>query len=254
MQGSTVRVYLAGGVAVEAGDHLVTESHLPGRQGRLLFAVLAVEHRRAVPREELAETLSDGDPPPSWDTALRAVVSKLRTALRESLGPKTIESAFGCYQLQLPAGAWIDLEAATDAIHLAESLVRDGRTSEAGGWAGPAWAISGRPFLPGEDGPWIDRQRELLRDVRIRSLCCLAEISTTDGEPRLAVRDAAEAVQLDPFGERAYRLLMRAHAAAGDRAAAIKTYERCRELLAEELGLDPSSETEAVYLEILRHG
>jgi len=247
-----VRVYLAGGVAVEAGRHLVTESELPGRQGRLLFAVLAAEHRRAVPREELSEILWDETPPPSWDTALRALVSKLRTAVREALGANAVESAFGCYQLQLPSSPWIDLEAAADAIHRAEALVLERRISEAAGWAGPAWAISGRPFLPGEEGAWIDRQRDRLRDIRIRALCCLAEISTAGGEPTLAARDAAEAVQLDPFGERAHRLLMRAHAAAGDRAAALQAYERLRRLLADELGADPSPETHAVYLEILR--
>jgi DNA-binding SARP family transcriptional activator len=47
---------------------------------------------------------------------------------------------------------------------------------------------------------------------------------------------------------------MRAHAAAGNRADALRAYERCRCLLAEELGVSPSPQTEAVYLDILRSG
>lgn len=45
---------------------------------------------------------------------------------------------------------------------------------------------------------------------------------------------------------------MRAHLAAGDRAEAVRTHERLRDLLAEELGVDPSAETAALYLEVLR--
>jgi len=45
---------------------------------------------------------------------------------------------------------------------------------------------------------------------------------------------------------------MRAHAAVGNRAEALRVYERCRSVLTEELGVPPSPQTEAVYLEILR--
>jgi hypothetical protein len=57
---------------------------------------------------------------------------------------------------------------------------------------------------------------------------------------------------LEPFRERGYRLLMQAQSATGHDAEALRTYERCRVLLAEELGAYPSPETEAVYLDILR--
>ena len=45
---------------------------------------------------------------------------------------------------------------------------------------------------------------------------------------------------------------MRAHALAGNRAEALRVYARCRQILSEELGVDPSPPTESVYLEILR--
>jgi Bacterial transcriptional activator domain len=45
---------------------------------------------------------------------------------------------------------------------------------------------------------------------------------------------------------------MQAHAAVGNRAEALRVYERCRSLLSEELGVPPSPQTEAVYLDILR--
>jgi DNA-binding SARP family transcriptional activator len=59
-------------------------------------------------------------------------------------------------------------------------------------------------------------------------------------------------VVLDPFREPSHRLLMRALGALGNRAGALKAYDRLRSTLAEELGTSPSPETEDVYLEILR--
>jgi len=60
--------------------------------------MLAVEHRRAIARDELADELWPEQPPRSWETALRAVVSKLRTALSASgvAADNLIANAFGC--------------------------------------------------------------------------------------------------------------------------------------------------------------
>src|SRR5690606_2443544 len=70
-----VRIYLAGRMCVEVpGRGLTDQSALPGRQGRLLLAYLTLR-RVPVPREELADVLWPDAPPPSWETALSAVVS-----------------------------------------------------------------------------------------------------------------------------------------------------------------------------------
>ena len=71
------------------------------------------------------------------------------------------------------------------------------------------------------------------------------------GYPEAATAAATEAVALEPYREHAYLQLIRAQAAAGNRAEALHTYERCRRLLAEELGVSPSPQTEAAYLAAL---
>jgi DNA-binding SARP family transcriptional activator len=86
----------------------------------------------------------------------------------------------------------------------------------------------------------------------LRSLECRAEILVGKGDYTLALGDAGEVVALEPFRETGYQLLMRAHAGAGNPAEALRVYERCRALLAYELGASPSAPTEALYLEILR--
>jgi DNA-binding SARP family transcriptional activator len=252
---ASLRIYLAGSICAVRGSALVPQSRLPGRQGRLAFAMLAADRDRALSPDEFAEQLWDGGPPRAWDAALRAIVSKLRSALADvGLPPDAIAHALGYYQLVLPAGAWVDLEAADDAVHRAEAALRADHRDEANGWALVANAIARRPFLAGEEGSWATRRRDILRDVRVRSLECRSAVCLEKELFPLAARDAELVLELEPFRETAYRLLMRAHAGAGNPAEAVRVYERCRGLIREELGVSPSPETEAVYLDILRTG
>jgi DNA-binding SARP family transcriptional activator len=243
-------------VSLEAAERVLDERRLPGRQGRLALAYLAFERARAVPRDELADALWGETLPPAWDAALSAVVSKLRGLLAGAgpAGRAVIESAAGAYQLRLPPGAWIDVEAAQQALEAGESALRAGARGAAGGHALVAASIAARPLLPGLDAEWIRRRRDGLERIRVRALHCLAEIALANGEPRLAAQLAADVVRLEPFRESAYQLLMRARAAAGDRADALRAYAACREFLLAELGVGPSPETEAVYRALLADG
>lgn len=256
MDDAPLRVYLAGSVRLERGPTLVRERDLPGRQGRLAFAMLAAERDRALYRDELADQLWAGEPPGAWDVALRALVSKLRGILATvGLDDRdTIAHAFGCYQLKLPADAWVDLEGAADAVHRAETSLGDGDLSDAMGWALAANAVARRGFLPGESASWAAARRTELQGIRVRALECRAEVNLRRADAGAAARDAELVIGLEPFRESAHRLVMRALEADGNHAEALRAFARCRRLIGEELGVDPSRETEAVYLEILRSG
>ena len=249
-----LRIYLAGNVALEQGEVLMPERVLPGRQGRLALALLVTERGTAVSVEEIADVLWNGAPPPSWGTALRAIMSKLRSLMAEYgfSDSVAIENAFGCYQLRLPSNTWVDLEVAAKAVHDAEAELRAGNLAAANGNALVAAAISRRPFMTGDDGRWVVQKRRWLRAIRVRALSCRAEVAIAHGDPALAVEDAELLIDLEPFYEAAYVLLMRAHDKGGNRAQALQTYDRLRTLLDDQLGASPSPSSEAVYLEILR--
>ena len=105
-----MRFYLTGrlGIESEAGE-VLDQTALPGPQGRLALARLVLGRHRPLPVGELAAALWGDSPPRTWETSLRAVVSKLRSALGEVAGDAaTIESDARCYQLRAP-GAWVDV-------------------------------------------------------------------------------------------------------------------------------------------------
>ena len=196
-----------------------------------------------------------GDAPPAtWEKALRVLMTKLRAVLQECGidGATALTSAFGCYQLTLPAGAWIDVEAAEEALERAEAALAAGDLGEARSQATVAAALARRSFLPGEDSSWVKEKRRGLREVLVRSLECLRDACFGAGEFTEAVRQAEEVTELEPFRESGSRRLMEAHAAAGNPAEALRVYERCRRFLAEELGADPSPETQAVHRKLLQ--
>jgi DNA-binding SARP family transcriptional activator len=248
-----LRIYLAGEVAVEHGEQLLREADLAGRQGRLALVYLVAERERAVTQSELAELLWPDSLPPSWPVALSAVVSKLRQRLG-TIGldrDRIIANAFRCYQFRPPGDAWIDLEAAADALHQAEGALQADQPQAAYGPALIATTIARRPFLVGEDAPWVTTRRERLRELLVRSLDCRVEALMWNGELALAQDQARAAVDLEPFRESGYRRLMQVLVKRGDRAEAVRVYQDCRRRLADELGVAPSVETESLMRSVI---
>src|SRR5262245_24912179 len=248
-----LQVFLTGRVAVQLDGARVEEERFPGRQGRLLFAYLVAEQGRAVPRDELAEALWGERPPASWDKALTVLASKLRATLADAGldGRGLLTAAFGCYRLDLPEGTWVDLFAAAGDAREAEEALAAGDLERARAAAESAESLARRPFLPGDDGAWLEEKRRELADIRERALSVLADACLRSGATREAAKWAEELVALSPFRETGYRRLMEARVAAGDRAEALRVYERCRLLLADELGAYPSPETESIYRALL---
>jgi YVTN family beta-propeller protein len=192
-------------------------------------------------------------PPATSDKALAVLASKLRGLLadRGIDGGKALTSAFGSYRLNLPEGTWVDILAAADALREAEAALAANDFDPAKEAAQEAASLARPSFLPGEEGAWVDGKRRELTDIRRRALSCLAEASLRLGDTAEAAKWAEETVALEPYRETGYRQLMAAHAAAGNRAEALRVYEQCRQLLATELGAYPSPETESIYRELL---
>ena len=241
-----VRIQICGALTVER-DGQRLDTRLPGRQGRLLFAYLVVNRHRHVPRYELAEALWREPDPATVDARLNPLLSKLRRVF----GPDAVD---GRSILRLCLGnVWVDLEAATEAIHRAESSVAQRSWSRAWGPALTALFVAERDFLPGEDAPWIDEIRHQLTELRLRALECYAAAGLGIGETELAaaVRAGRQLTRLAPLRESGYRYLMQALAAEGNLAEALGVYGQLSDRLRDQLGVSPSPDTRQLYERLL---
>lgn len=248
----TPRFYLTGRVGIEGRRH-VDQTELHGPQGRLALVHLVINRQRPVPVDELAAALWGDELPPSWEQSLRALVSKLRRTLSDVAPDVAITSDGGCYQLLL-GEAWVDVEAAVNAVDHAEGALRRGDESRAWSEATVGAGIAHRPVLPGEDLAWITDLRALVHATWVRALDVLARVYLSKGQSALAVAVARQLVDAEPYRESAYRHMMRAHLLAGERAEALRVYDGLRRRLVEDLGVDPSPETQAVHSEALGAG
>lgn len=249
-----MRVYLTGSFCLESGEHLLAESALPGPQSRHLLGFLAAEHVRPLSRDELASEIWPASPPAAWESSLKAIVSKVRAAIsRAGLpGAELIRNAFGAYQFRLPQPGWVDVDAAVLAVHLAEAALKGGDLDGAAGHAFVARLITARPFLPGVEGMWADEWRRKLQELRIRAVECMAAVQLQRGQTSAAIQSAELVLGLDELRESGWRILMRAHAAAGNVGTALRAFERCRLTLHEQLGTVPSPSTRSAHSELLR--
>jgi DNA-binding SARP family transcriptional activator len=106
--------------------------------------------------------------------------------------------------------------------------------------------------LPGDVyDDWFGETREHYRQTFVDLMVCGAAALGEAGEHAMACDSLRKALANDPVNECVVRELLRCQIAAGQRTAAIETYMTCRERLAEQLGLDPSEETSALYCDIL---
>jgi DNA-binding SARP family transcriptional activator len=239
------RIQLCGRFSVQVGDQVVHD--LRGRQCRPLLGYLVLHRTRSVTRAELIDALWGEQPPPAADTALSALLSNLRKAFGWEM------SGRGEIRLALPAGSFVDAEAAIENSHLAQAAEQRGDATAAYICAEVARYICRRTFLVGFDAPWIEEWRTQLAEVNVTALETFARACLTIGGGELAAADRAtrELVRFAPYRETGHALRMRALAAAGNTAEALLAFDRLCHLLRDDLGVSPSPDLRALHQELL---
>ena len=245
---TTARVQLCGRFGVDINGSRI-EDTLPGRRGRVLFAYLVLNRGREVPRDELLMAGWGEEAPIEAGNALSVLLSKLRHGLgADRLRGRT------AIELLLPQATFVDVEAALEGAHRAESAIAEERWAQAWGPAGIAYHVATRPFLTGLEAPWIDQWRRRLEEVRLRGLECFAAAGLGLGGAALAQAEerARMLTELAPYRESGHLILLEALERRGNVAEALRAYDRLRVLLREELGIAPSPTVQAVHRRLLQ--
>ena len=247
------RVNVTGGLSISAPTGELTTMNLPGWRARLVLTRLTLS-RHPVGADDLADLIWPDGLPARWREELDDIVGDVAARLEEVGLTGTVVSAAGAYELRWPAGTVIDAEEVARLLQEAARALDQGDLARAGPLAGLAVELARRPLLPGDRGPWVTARREERRRLLLRALELRSEVHQQAGETDLGIAAIAEALELEPLRETAHARLIALHASAGNRAEALKAFDRARDRLSRELGIAPSEVLEAARRAVLHHG
>jgi DNA-binding SARP family transcriptional activator len=215
------------------------------RKARLALQLLATAGGQAVPADVLIDALWDTAPPSRPEDQLAVLMSRLRSVL----GRDRIEHRDQGYLLRCD---WLD---ATELAMLTREVETRRETGQVmGAVAAARVALSlirgdGPQPLPGE---WAQLRHAELERLISRARLVAATALLEAGDWMAAADAASAAAERDPYDEAALRVLLRAYVMGGRVAGALAAYSAARERMADELGIDPSPETTALFTAILR--
>ncbi|MEO5841011.1 MAG: BTAD domain-containing putative transcriptional regulator [Acidimicrobiales bacterium] len=225
----------------------LSEHTVGSRKARTLLKVLALARGAPVSIDRLIDALWPGAAPARPADQVAVLVSRLRTVL----GGERLRHVDAGYTLHAD---WLDIAEFDARADDATARLRAGGFAGASAAALAALQLVRGALLANEDGEWVDLERARFERLLARVRLVSAEALLGCGQPLEAAVPAEEALTHDPYDEHALRLLMRAHADAGRPASALARYAVARELLAGELGVRPSAETESLHTTILLAG
>jgi predicted ATPase/DNA-binding SARP family transcriptional activator len=207
---------------------------IPGRKARALLALLLLRANEVVSRERLIDGLwSDAAP----DRAANALQVHVHT-LRKSLGADRITTEGTGYRVRVDPDE-LDL-------HRFERLVGGGRHRE----ALELWR--GTPLAGLDEEPFARREAERLEESRVEAIEARIADDLAAGRTTGLVGELELLLAEHPYRESLHGHLMRALHAAGRQADALDAYVRARQLLSDELGLEPGAELRELQTRILR--
>jgi DNA-binding SARP family transcriptional activator len=215
-----------------------------------LLVYLLLNRRQPHSREQLCEVLWPQDRADAARRYMRQALWRLNVALAGVV----VTSRSGLLRVDPAAIDHLDVEE-IDAVQAETADVRGADLGpELAGRVRRATESFGGDLLAGWPQEWCLAERQRLQQVRLELTERLISHHDAAGRPALAVRYGHEVLALDPARETTHRLLMRAHERAGDRASAVRQYQRCVAALAEELGVAPTPETVRLYRRIRADG
>ena len=240
-------VRLFGSFTVDNGGHPLTAQEFGGRKPKQLLEILALRAGRHVPKDRLARLLWGDRMPLNACGSLEHYVSLLRRRLDPAASPQQslIVTEHAGYRFDTDK-AWVDVHAFDEVAELAAAGKADRQQLEqAIGW------VRGELLEDEPYAEWALETRTHYRQRYVQLVVTAAEQALADRD-LVAARDLAQlAVGRDSLVEPAHRVLMLAAYARGDQCEALQSFHRARQVLADELGIDPMPATADLYQAIL---
>ncbi|MEV6000301.1 BTAD domain-containing putative transcriptional regulator [Streptomyces griseomycini] len=237
---------MLGPLEVWAGGERV---RLGGTIQERVLATLLLDPGRVVPVARLVEAAWGETPPATASHQVRKAVADLRRRLAS--GGEVISTDGPGYRVLTSAGS-LDLLDFDARIQAADQAVAEGRSGDACSALQSALDLWQGPVLAGAGGPVVDRAATALEERRLAAVEQLNDLRLGLGASGELVADLRALVDAHPLREKLRGQLMLALYRSGRQADALEEYAKVRELLVEELGVDPGPHLVKLHEGILR--
>ena len=242
-----LRIELLGGFQLYHGDAplIVNSTSLQS-----LFAYLVTQHHAPQPRRQIAFLLWPDSTEAQAYANLRRELHTLRRVVPDP--DRYLVITHASLQWRTDAAFSLDVMDFTRLLAEAERMDATRQAAERGRFLQQAIERYHGPLLPNCYDEWILPRREELEQAYVRALEQLAAILEDQRDYAAAIRATEQLLQHDRLTESTYRRLMRLYVINRERARALRVYHDCCALLEQELGVEPSIETQLLYAQLLQ--
>lgn len=242
---TTLHLTLLGTLQVQLGDSPLSLRRTKEQALLIYLAVTGQPQSRAV----LVDLLWSEMP----ETKARRNLTATLTNLRKVLG--------SFLQIDATSVALYQDAAVTVDLCACQRLLAEGKVEDDSTKLRQAIALYRGDFLTGftvKDAfvfeEWVYAERERIREEVLDGLERLVAVAIRQEKWNAAVEDANRLLLIEPWRESAHRQLMLLHAQAGRRDAVVEQFRHCKEILAEELAVEPDPATIALFERLQRGG
>ncbi len=253
--GYQLRVQTLGAFRVWRGAHEVGPREWQRDKARQLFQLLLTQKGRWLQRDAIVDRLWPTLSPEAATRDFKVALNALNRAIepeRAADAPFAFVVREGtAYRLRPEADVWIDSTAFEQACEAGLRLIASGATEDGVRQLQDALRLYHGDYLPEalyED--WASEERERLLSWYLRAANTLAGALIELGRFDESLEVCQSILARDACWERAYRLMMAAHARQGNRPQVLRVYQRCVSTLRDELGVEPSPATVSLYQRI----
>lgn len=246
-----LRIYLFGSVRVLTDE--------PNHEIRLtrttqgLLAYLILQGTRPCPRQVLAGVFWGDNDEASARNCLNTALWRMRLALEAppvSEETLLLSTPNGEVCLNPEGRVWVDALAFESTIKPALSQPRSSLQITEITALEQCLSLYQGELLESFYDDWALRERERMRLLYLSAMECLMHFYQERNELEHSLETGLQLLRQDPLREDIHRAVMRLYNASGRRAQAMLQYERCRELICLELGIDPMPETQMLAAQI----
>ncbi|MBB2913806.1 DNA-binding SARP family transcriptional activator [Streptosporangium becharense] len=235
---------------LEAHDDEGGVADLGGRRPRTVLARLLVAQGTVVSTDTLIDDLYGSAPPASALPTLQSYISNLRRVIEPGRNPRTPPRLLiGRPPGYLLATTDVDEIRFTELVNRSE-FCPPGEVIACLDKALGLWR--GTPYGEFADEPWAVTEVNRLRELRLVAIERRAQALLTLGRPQAVILQLKAETAANPLRERLWCLFALALYRTGRQADALAALRTAGDLLAEQLGLDPGPELQALKADILR--